>query len=224
MATLKEIKIKNSERNQVFVKSTEGSRLTGTVEENKNVFDKFPQLIMDKYNQLIELLISLGVENEYEFADINSSENVYFTTDVDGNKIKVNAGIKNKSITKEKLSELLVKTLDEIANASEIARKDAAAAKLLADEALKGVIRDAYVNENGELIIETKNGEVLNLGSIKGPKGDPGEKAVTTQVGGFFTLAVDHEGNLWAYSEDDIVPQFEYNPDTGELYFISEQE
>ena len=224
MATLKEIKIKNSERNQVFVKSTEGSRLTGTVEENKNVFDKFPQLIMDKFNQLVEDLISLGVENEYKFAGVDESENVYFYTNADGNKITVNAGIKNKSITKEMLSEFLTKTLDGIADAAEIARMDSATAKKLADEALRGVIRSAYVNENGELIIETKNGEVLNLGKVKGPKGDQGEKAVTTQVGGFFTLAVDHEGNLWAYSEDDIVPQFEYNPDTGELYFISEQE
>lgn len=58
----------------------------------------------------------------------------------------------------------------------------------------------------------------------EGPKGDPGEKAVTTQVGGFFTLAVDHDGNLWAYSEDDIVPVFEYDPDTGELYVVTEEE
>lgn len=75
------------------------------------------------------------------------------------------------------------------------------------------------VTINGESF-EVKNGEP----GAQGPKGDPGEKAVTTQVGGFFTLAVDHDGNLWAYSEDDIVPVFEYDPDTGELYVVTEEE
>ena len=35
-------KITDTERSQVYVKSTEGNRLVGTVEENKNVFDKYP--------------------------------------------------------------------------------------------------------------------------------------------------------------------------------------
>ena len=59
---LTEKKILESERNQVYVKSTPGSRLTGTVSENKNVFDKFPQLIMNKYNELIDLLIASGLD------------------------------------------------------------------------------------------------------------------------------------------------------------------
>lgn len=59
---LTEKKILESERNQIYVKSTPGSRLTGTVSENKNVFDKFPQLIMNKYNELIDLLIAYGLD------------------------------------------------------------------------------------------------------------------------------------------------------------------
>ena len=59
---LSDKKILESERNSVYVKSTEGSRLTGTVTQNKNVFDKFPQLIMDKYNELIDLLIASGLD------------------------------------------------------------------------------------------------------------------------------------------------------------------
>ena len=42
-------KILESERNAVYVKSTEGSRLAGTVEQNKNVFDKYPELIKEKF-------------------------------------------------------------------------------------------------------------------------------------------------------------------------------
>lgn len=56
-------KILTSERNAVYVKSNTGKRLTGTVEDNKNVFDKFPQLIMDKYNELVDLLSALGLDN-----------------------------------------------------------------------------------------------------------------------------------------------------------------
>ena len=55
-------KILESERNQVYVKSNEGVRLNGSVTENKNVFDKFPQLIMNKYNELITLLIASGLD------------------------------------------------------------------------------------------------------------------------------------------------------------------
>ena len=55
-------KILESERNQVYVKSNEGVRLKGSVEENKDAFDKFPQLIMNKYNELIDLLIASGLD------------------------------------------------------------------------------------------------------------------------------------------------------------------
>ena len=56
-------KILTSERNLLYVKSNPGSRLTGTVEENKDAFDKFPQLIMDKYNALVDLLTALGLDS-----------------------------------------------------------------------------------------------------------------------------------------------------------------
>ena len=72
-------KILESERNQVYVKSNEGVRLNGSVEENKDVFDKFPQLIMNKYNELIDLLIASGLDtvaddllNRYTKTETNS--------------------------------------------------------------------------------------------------------------------------------------------------------
>lgn len=60
---LSDKKILTSERNAVYVKSNVGSRLTGTTEQNKDAFDKFPQLIMDKYNELIDLLTALGLDS-----------------------------------------------------------------------------------------------------------------------------------------------------------------
>lgn len=59
-------KVLESERNSVYVKSTEGDRLVGTVENNKNVFDRYPELIRAKYNELIDLLISIGLDTVAE--------------------------------------------------------------------------------------------------------------------------------------------------------------
>lgn len=60
---LSDNKILTSERNAAYVKSNIGNRLNGTVEQNKDAFDKFPQLIMDKYNDLIDLLVTLGLDS-----------------------------------------------------------------------------------------------------------------------------------------------------------------
>lgn len=93
-------KILESERNQVYVKSNEGVRLNGSVEENKNVFDKFPQLIMNKYNELIDLLIASGLDtvsddllNRYTKTETNSlveTETAMLVADVD---IDLNTGV-----------------------------------------------------------------------------------------------------------------------------------
>lgn len=57
----------------------------------------------------------------------------------------------------------------------------------------------------------------------KGDKGEKGESGITVPVNGFFTLAVDTDGNLWAYSaESGTTPEFEYDSDTGNLYIVQE--
>ena len=93
-------KILESERNQVYVKSNEGVRLNGSVAENKDVFDKFPQLIMNKYNELIDLLIASGLDtvaddflNRYTKTETNSlveTETAMLVADVD---IDLNTGV-----------------------------------------------------------------------------------------------------------------------------------
>lgn len=57
----------------------------------------------------------------------------------------------------------------------------------------------------------------------KGEKGDPGESGIAAPVSGFFTLSVDADGNLWAYSADGTVPSFEYDKTTGDLYVVQEE-
>ena len=59
----------------------------------------------------------------------------------------------------------------------------------------------------------------------KGEKGDTGESGITVPINGFFTLAVDDEGNLCAYSsEDGTTPSIEYDEETGNLYIVQEVE
>ena len=54
-----------------------------------------------------------------------------------------------------------------------------------------------------------------------GPAGPPGESGVTTPSSGWFTLAGDAEGNLWAYYNDtDTPPKFEVD-ESGNIYYIT---
>lgn len=57
----------------------------------------------------------------------------------------------------------------------------------------------------------------------KGDKGDPGESGVYTPLDGFFTMAVDSAGDLWVYSNSDLSDSFEYDSETGNLYYVTEE-
>lgn len=59
----------------------------------------------------------------------------------------------------------------------------------------------------------------------KGDKGDRGDSGIQVAISGMFTLSGDEEGNLWAYYADgDAPPSFEYNEETGDLYYITPEE
>ena len=80
-----------------------------------------------------------------------------------------------------------------------------------------------YVSSSGELSW-TNNADKENPATvnIKGVKGDRGDSGVTTPINGFFTMYVDGDGNLWVLSEDDLTNTFEYDAETGNLYFVQE--
>ena len=80
-----------------------------------------------------------------------------------------------------------------------------------------------YVSSSGELSW-TNDGDKKNPATvnIKGSKGDRGDSGVTTPINGFFTMYVDGDGNLWVLSEDDLTNTFEYDAETGNLYFVQE--
>ena len=59
----------------------------------------------------------------------------------------------------------------------------------------------------------------------KGEKGDPGESGVTVFSMGIFTMWVDSAGDLYVdYPDTMPAPVFEYDPITGDLYYITEDE
>lgn len=78
--------------------------------------------------------------------------------------------------------------------------------------------------EKGETGPQGPQGE-QGIQGEKGEKGDTGESGITVPVNGFFTLAVDADGNLWAYSaEAGTTPTFAYDSETGNLYVVQETE
>lgn len=113
-------KILETERNAVYVKSVPGERLTGNVQQNKDVFDKFPQLIMGKYNDLVDLLISLNLDN--------------ITTDLSDRYTKTEADAK---ITEETNSLVANVTIDINTGIITVTKKDGTAQSV--DTALEKV-------------------------------------------------------------------------------------
>ena len=69
----------------------------------------------------------------------------------------------------------------------------------------------------------------LDAGELKGEKGEKGEKGangesgVTVPISGLFTLAVEEDtGDLYVYYADGSTPpEFEYDSETGDLYYIT---
>ena len=81
--SLSDNKITNSEKNSVSVKSVQGSRLKGTVQENKNVFDKLGELLASKLNGLID-----AIESSDDGASGAASMGVTRITGFDGDNVQ----------------------------------------------------------------------------------------------------------------------------------------
>lgn len=90
-------------------------------------------------------------------------------------------------------------------------------------------VTKSVTNNGMTLYFEIPRGEQGAVGprgaqGIEGPEGKqgpPGESGVVTPTSGWFTLAGDAEGNLWAYYNDiDTPPKFEVDED-GNIYYIT---
>lgn len=97
-------------------------------------------------------------------------------------------------------------------------------------QAKAGQIDTAITNANtaagnAQDVADTVQGMLARgeLKGDKGDKGDPGESGVYTPLDGFFTMAVDSAGDLWVYSNSNLSDSFEYDSDTGNLYYVTEE-
>jgi hypothetical protein len=87
----------------------------------------------------------------------------------------------------------------------------------------------SHIGENGTWVVAGNDTGVQARGP-QGPQGKTGEtgpqgeSGVTAPVNGFFTLSVDPDGNLYAHTaKDGTEPALEYDEETGNLYFVTEE-
>lgn len=117
-------------------------------------------------------------------------------------------------------------------NSADMAIDAQNAAVVASENAVKLVAEAEELLRNGTFVgppgIQGPKGEKGDTGDKgekgeKGDKGDAGESGITVPVNGFFTLSVDENGDLWAYSaENGTIPEFEYDSNTGNLYVVQE--
>lgn len=107
----------------------------------------------------------------------------------------------------------------------EATTKNATKAEELVEEATELVNSGTLVGPPGPQGPPGERGEKGEQGiqGIPGPQGERGESGLLITSSGAYTLAVESDGNLYVYYEDGAdVPEFEIDPDTGELYQILE--
>lgn len=96
----------------------------------------------------------------------------------------------------------VIKLANSAANSATVAAADA---KAVRDDILGRLEAGEFKGEAGE----------------KGEPGAKGESGVVALTSGMFYLAVDSDGNLYAYYPDDgVPPSFEYEPASGNLYYV----
>lgn len=105
----------------------------------------------------------------------------------------------------------------------------AAAVEGALEEAKNSGAFDGPKGDKGDTGLQGPKGDKGDTGlqgpkGDKGDKGDKGESGITALSGGFFALSVDGDGNLYAHTTDEeALPEFEYDETTGDLYFVIEE-
>lgn len=191
------------------------------ISEGLECHEPLERLYPDLYTQLLyrmdeaETITNENMEQSEAFA-IAAGESAKAAKDSETNASRY----ESNSATYESTTKTYMETTIENANTAEE----------LVHEAVDFVRNGTLIGPPG---IQGPQGEKGDTGDTgpqgiqgeKGDKGDPGESGVVVPVNGFFTLAVDPDGNLYAYSaEAGTTPDFEFNSETGDLYFVTEVE
>lgn len=113
---------------------------------------------------------------------------------------------------KQSVDDSIIKT-EESALKADVAAKNANNA---AENATR--VRD-------DLLKRAANGEFKGDTGNTGPQGPKGESGVTAPTNGIFFLSLDEEGNLYVdYQDQDSPPMLHYDSDTGNLYYVFDEQ
>lgn len=116
--------------------------------------------------------------------------------------------------------------VEDAANQSNKAAKESALAVSNANAALKGANEALVQSEEirQDIVNRVVSGEFKGDKGDKGDKGAQGDSGVMVPTDGMFSLYLDPEtGNLYAeYPEEGKPPAFEYDSETGNLYYITD--
>ena len=114
----------------------------------------------------------------------------------------------------------ILELYDSIETAKTNANTAAEAANTAA-QGLTGFSAEATTLPAGSEATATYNSTTKKF-SFGLPVGATGASGVTTPLLGFFTMWVDTNGDLYVAAADDMSDYFEYDEDTGNLYFLTE--
>lgn len=186
---LSNTKILTSERDAVAVSSVEGTRLTGSVAENKAVFDKFPQLDMEKHNALVDALIALGIDSAVVSGDLSRVK--YIRLNSDG------------------AIEVSIDNVTWIQTASSGHKIFDSSGKEYTQRSRLKFLNTEITDDGTYTIIEGLQGPKGDTGA-KGEKGETGEVGATGQkgdTGGVIVPNVTDAGIIsWEIQEEPIIP------------------
>lgn len=126
--------------------------------------------------------------------------------------------------------EIIAKLTNEVDEAVDTANSAAAHANTAAEKA-QGQAQAAEEAVNlanntvEDLITRRDSGEFTGPPGSQGPQGAQGESGVMVPASGMFSLYLDPQtGNLYAeYPDGSSPPQFEYDSETGNLYFVTDE-
>lgn len=186
---LSNTKILTSERDAVAVSSVEGTRLTGSVAENKAVFDKFPQLDMEKHNALVDALIALGIDSAVVSRDLSQVK--YIRLNSDG------------------AIEVSIDNVTWIQTASSGHKIFDSSGKEYTQRSRLKFLNTEITDDGTYIIIEGLQGPKGETGA-KGEKGETGAVGATGQkgdTGGVIVPNVTDAGIIsWEIQEEPIIP------------------
>lgn len=196
-------KITDAEVQGVYVESAP-DKLAGTASENKHVFDKYPDLIKGKFNELVD-----------DLSDDDGASNIGVSARFSGDGTDVSAQLKKAVVSKEGVLFIRINEDKVLETSTDGVEWEATGSSghLIIDDGgsvmpQRGRLRfeNTVVSDNGsETVVYGLKGEKGETGSkgATGAKGEKGEKGEKGDTGKVFVPNVNEVGIItWVLSDE----------------------